>query len=382
MAENLTPQEGVNPEQATQVVVAPTASVDGKNPFVDYLEAPPQVNPTPDTSAEPTPVSQTTDYADVLKTKFGAESFDELEQKFQELQKSKESAPNLEFTNEESKQIFESLREGKEDEILNYLQEKKKLENLFTSEVDEKTAEELVKLNLSKRFPELTQSEIDRKFNKQFGAPKSPVQSEFETDEEFEVKMQEYQEQFNEWKADLIIEAKTLKPELEKYKKDLKLPEISKAQNVEQDNSQVDEFIANQRKAYLDALESNHKNFNGFNVSYKGEDAEIPVQYIVSDEEKVSLKASLESFDQEGFFASRWFSQDGKPNVTQTMEDIYLLQNKDKIFQKFANEVGAKVLAQYIQKTSNIQINQPQQTNPNVDGKTEQAKLAEFFFSQ
>ena len=284
----------------------------------------------------------------------GFESADEAKNGVTELRKLKEVAPeDKKFANESSKKFYEMAAEGKEDELLDFLAQKKKLEKLTSSEVTENTAAEMVKLSMQQKYKDLTADEIDYKFNKMFGVPKEPVQTISEDDDEFEVRKQEWQEKVNEAKKELIIEAKLSKPELERIKNELKLelPDINKGEKQLATTPTQEDLDREQklRTQYLESLEVANTTFNGFEVKYKNDAVEIPINFIPTEVEKKALKSELENFAVEDFILGRWFKEDGTPNATQLMEDVYLLRNKSSILQKVANETGTKVLDNYIQ---------------------------------
>jgi hypothetical protein len=77
------------------------------------------------------------------------------------------------------------------------------------------------------------------------------------------------------------------------------------------------------------------------------------------------------------YFNSRWFDDKGNPKVNQMMEDIFLMNNKEKVLQKFVNESATQRLVHKTKEASNIKINQsPQGTFNAQTAKSEFDKLA------
>ena len=56
------------------------------------------------------------------------------------------------------------------------------------------------------------------------------------------------------------------------------------------------------RSTYEKTLDSQFQSFNGFNVSVKDEDVEIPISFNVADEEKLAMKNDLTDFDSDSYF--------------------------------------------------------------------------------
>jgi hypothetical protein len=67
------------------------------------------------------------------------------------------------------------------------------------------------------------------------------------------------------------------------------------------------------------------------------------------------------------------------------MADKYLLENRDKIFSKIANEAASQRLLAHLKKSGNININQtatPQGARPDLNGiEAERQRMAEWAFS-
>lgn len=84
------------------------------------------------------------DANEYLKQKLGFEDWDSAASQIEELRKARESAGGLEFQNEESRRFYEYAKEQKEEELLSFLQEKRKVEKLVNAEIkDPNTAAEI-----------------------------------------------------------------------------------------------------------------------------------------------------------------------------------------------------------------------------------------------
>jgi len=360
-------------EQPPQVVTAET------QPEVQQQ----QVEVKPEANAKPEE-TQAPNFNEFVKQTFGFEDVESVKSvldEYKKLQETPKTENEIKFANEDSKKLFEYLKEGKQEEAISLLNEQKRVEKLLTSDVTADTAADIVKLAMQKKYPELTQDEVDFQFKKKFLIPKEPVQGEMELIEDFELRKQEWQELVNERTRELVIEAKLSKPEIEKYKTELALPDLPNAKPQEEKGQPNAEELQKVRQQYLDALKP-EAIFDGFNFNYESEDAKFDVSFGVSPEEKAQVKTQLENLDVDQFFASRWFDETGTPKVSQISADIYLLENRDKVLQKFVNDSASKALAQYIQKTSNIQVNAGQQKAQFQPSGNAQVDMANFFFTQ
>jgi hypothetical protein len=379
---------------------APITLAEGYNPFSD--ENVPQVQPAvevaPTATDEPNNEAQATQNTQVdepkeqqssqsfdpnqfLKERFGFESVEEAENQFKKLKEQ----PFFEFKDDVSKTLFDAIREGKADDVYQVLNQQKRLEKLITAELNTDLAIEIVKENLKQKHKELNDEEVDLLFYDKFYVPLKPEQGYDESDEDYASKVKSWEAQVDYTERKLMIEAKTTRPELEKLKGDIKLPDIYNEAGREAESQAEFEMMQQARSIYEKTLDSDFKSFNGFNVSVKDEDVEIPISFNVGDDEKLAIKSQLEDFDSDTYFESRWFDKDGKPNVQQIMADKYLLENREKIFSKIANEAASQRLLAHLKKSGNININQtatPQGAKPDLSGiEAERLRMAEWAFS-
>jgi len=299
----------------------------------------------------------------------------------------------LKFEDEQSKQIHELLRTGKKKEVLEFLATQEKLEALVSAEVNEDTAGEIIKLGLKLKHKDLTDKEIEYKYNKQYSLPKEPVKGELDDDDEFAEKHAEWKERVDAIKMDKIIEAKTMKPELQKANTELVLPEIQKenqGQKKEPTPKELEDFKKDQ-ETFLQSAQTIVSSFNGFNAQVKDKDVDYTVNYAPSQEEKTLVSGKLKEFTESGFdansiFVDRWLNEDGKTmNVSQMTEDlsrIFMGKNSD---QKLATDSANKRLEAYLKDKKQINVNETNQNGQfglEKDNTNETVKVQEFFWNQ
>jgi len=356
--EQTTQEQNFNPfggESWTETPVAPAtpivetpATPEAK---VETVAAPttPQVKAETDT--------EVLDPNEWLKREYNVDDPKVLKQQLEEYQKLKEKG-ELKFANEESEKLHRAIAAGNRKEVLAILDRQEKIESFVSAEVNKENAADIVKFAMQQKYKDLTPSEINYKFNKSFGVPPKPVQELNDTDDEYALKLEAWQNKVNEAEMELIIEAKSVKPEIEKFKNELVLPDIkpnvSDPQISQEDLAKLEE----NRNRFIQAVDSDFQKFNGFNVAYKDEEVEIPVSFSYDDVKKTSLRDEVKNFNVDDFLNGRWFNEkDGSPNVTQIMEDISLLRDKEAILQKVANEVGTKMKLHYMKIKSNVSVN-------------------------
>jgi hypothetical protein len=341
-------------------------------------------------TSQPQTEEEVLDSNEWLKREFSWESVDAAKQELEELRKLREAKQSgveeIEFENEESMNLFRLFKEGKQDEVYSYLETRRKLDNLVNAELNRDTASEIIKMNMQKSYPDLTRDEIEFKFNREFGIPAKPVQQDIETDDEYKDRLDVWQSQVKNIETELMIEAKLVKPDLQKYRNELVLPEIENSPNsyepTQEELEAQKKFVDYFKQSANSALSS----FDGFSVSVKDEEVDIPLSYAISQEEKGVVAQQLERFADSGFdanviLAERWLKADGDINTNQIVKDLALLLSEGKMSQKFVNEAASKRLAEHIRRTSNISVTSrtPQQTF-NPESKSDLDKQIEYIW--
>jgi hypothetical protein len=374
LAEGYNPFSDENaPQVQQQVEVAPTA------PNEPAQAAPP---PQEETKVEEQAVStQSFDSNQFVKERFGYDSVEQAEQEFKKLKEQ----PSFEFKDDVSKSLFDAIKEGKADDVYEILNQQKRLEKLTSSELTPDLAAEIVKTNIKNKYKDLSADDVELLFYDQHFVPLKPEQGYDESDEDYAGKVKTWQSQVDYAERKLMIEAKVIRPELEKLKSEIKLPDIYNEAGREAESQEEFEIMQQARSIYEKTLDSDFQSFSGFNVSVKDEDVEIPISFNVAEDERLAMKNDLTDFDSDSYFEGRWFTKDGKPNVQQIMADKYLLENREKIFSKIANEAASQRLLAHLKKNGNININQsptPQGAKPDLNGtEAERLRMAEWAFS-
>ena len=380
---------------------APIQLADGYNPFSDDAQPAQQIQPVevaPTNTEAQAPVetqvpveiqaetvsesavAPSFDPNQFVRERFGFESVEEAEEQLKRVKDFKE--PEFNFENDISKTLFDAIKEGKTDEVYDILNQQKRLEKLTTADVDANLAVDIIKTNLANKYKELNSDEIDLLFYEQYYTPQKPEQGYDESDEDYSQKLKAWQSQVDYAERKMIIDAKVYRTDLAKLKADIKLPDISREAEREAESQEEFEMQLAARSIYERTLDSQFQSFNGFNVSVKDGDVEIPISFNVGDDEKMAIKNDLSDFDSDSYFGDRWFNEDGTPKVNQIMADKYLLENREKIFSKFANEAAAQAVLAHIKKSGNININQPTpQGIPKPSADAERDRLAAWAFS-
>ncbi len=310
---------------------------------------------------------------EMLSTETGWKSWDEAKAAKAELEtlKTERDKNKITFADEKSEKYFNALKEGKEDEVYNYLAEKKRLERIEKMDVSKvEQAAEIIKTSLQYKYKDLTESEIDRMVTRKYPMPVKPVQTDLQDADEYAQVVKNWEAQVKEAEIDMIIDAKTMRPDLAQYKNNLALPDIPKKVPEEQKPSQESlDGLKAVRDKFLQNLESNYKNFEGFTTKVKDESVEFPVTFKVPDEDKLAIRNLMQDFNPDIYFQKRWVNKDGSVNINQMMSDLILLEKPDKVLQGTAGNAASQRLAQERKIKSNIKLDTTTQTKPVIEGE-------------
>jgi hypothetical protein len=325
------------------------------------------------------------DANEYLKQQLGFEDWDSAKSEIEKLR----TSPKLDFENETSRKFYEYAKEQKEDELFRFLDEKRKIDRLANAEIkDVNTAADIVKMSMYQKNKELDQSEIDFLFNEKFQKPVKPEQGFDEVDSEYETRVSAWESRINEIDKRLIIEAKLAKPDIERLRNDIVLPDLYPTQSEE-----VSPEVLEAQQRYMDnvysSITESINSFDGFSATVKDEGVDFNVAYVPSFEEKQIVESQLREFadnnlDANMIFAERWVNPDNSINVKQMTKDLFLLQNEGKITQKYINEAANKRLALHLKKQSNIDLsggNSGGTFNPS-NQQSEMDKLAAIMFAK
>ena len=219
LAEGYNPfgDEGVAPQAQPAVEVAPTAPSEPNVPQESAQAPQEEAKPQEQQSLS------TFDPNQFVKERFGYESVEEAEQEFKKL---KEKPADFEFKDNISKTLFDAIKEGNADDVYEVLNQQKKLERLTKGELDINLAGEIVKASIRSKNSDLTDDDVDLLYYDKFYVPQKPVQGFEESDEDFAAKTQQWEATADYVQRKLIIEAKLIRPELEKLKSEIRLPDI------------------------------------------------------------------------------------------------------------------------------------------------------------
>jgi len=271
----------------------------------------------------------------------------------------------FEWPNEVAKDIYDKLVSGNISELADMIYEQKVLSNLDTlSEAD------VLKLKMAYEYPDLTPQEIEEEFSSRFGID-DDVDTTMMTDEEIAAHNKRIDRQTKAISREMKKEVRDARGYLEGLKQDISFPDIlSQFQSTQsqlspddvlndyftQQEQEQSQAYAEARQAYVSSLDDGLKSFDGFSVNYKDEDVQFDGKYNLTPDEKVNLSSTLKEFDLEEFYGNRYFKE-GRYDSKQLAEDVYFLQNRDKVVNSLVTQAVSKAKSDLLKSMKNIDFN-------------------------
>lgn len=271
------------------------------------------------------------------------------------------SASTFEWPNEVSKDIYEKLINGNISELADMIYEQKVLSSL-----DDMSEYDVVKLKMAYEYPDLTPEEIEDEFNSKYSIEEDFDESMM-TDDEINSKKRQIEKQRKSLAREIKKDVREAKDYLSSMKQEISFPDIlSQVAAPQQYNTEevVSQYLANQeeeqskvysaaREEYLNSINDGLKSFDGFSVNYKDEDVSFDGKYSLTPEDKATLTNSLKDFDLDEFYGNRYY-KDGRYDAKQLAEDVYFLQNRDKIVNSMVTQAVSRAKLDILKSMKNI----------------------------
>jgi hypothetical protein len=230
--------------------------------------------------------------------------------------------------NEDAKKLFAAFQSGNEEEVFNYLSEKRK-DYSSMSDFD------VVKESLIRSNPTWTERDIAIEIKSKYGSLSGKKDlSSIDEDiypEEYQSAI-DYNELIDERETILARDAREARRTLDEQKKNIEFPKFTQ----EAENQPTDEEIAEANKQWEEMVASEVPKISNFKYKLNGED----VVYKITEEEKVNLTTTMKNFNASDYLSKRgWFDQEGKPNILKISEDVYKLENEGKMIGSVATQI-------------------------------------------
>lgn len=182
----------------------------------------------------------------------------------------REKVKEQDFVNEDSKKVYDYLKGGKEDDLYNFLNQKKQVEKLSKADLTDKSiAAELVKFGIQRENPNLTSDDVDFLFKQKYSIPKEPKEEDFAIDTDYEAALGTWKEQVQNIEKGMVIEAKMQQPKLAQLQQEIVLPDIRKEQQSNAPSQEDLAALQQMQQSFLQTVKTSVDGFKGFDVKCK-----------------------------------------------------------------------------------------------------------------
>jgi len=268
--------------------------------------------------------------------------------------------PELDFKNEVSKKVFDSIVSGNYAEVAPIIYEQTVLSNL-----DKLSDEEVLKLMIQYENPDMTDTDIQKEYNDRYSHEEEKKDTSFMTEDE----VAEYNKSVERAKKRALKEIKKDARDAVKYlsekKVDIELPNISeymksmapKSVDNSKEVEEYNKYIQSERAKYESSIDNGLEAVKPFEMDYKDDDVSFKVNFIPNKEDLTSMKDDLKKFTLEDFYGPRYYdAEKGEYKTSALAEDIYWLNNRDKIIKSIVSQAVSSAKANMLKNIKGVSI--------------------------
>lgn len=356
---NATPaQPTVVPQTASQ------AAVEEAKPDIP-------VQPAVDQPPVEIPTTPSFDVSSFLKENFGLDSLDAAKEEWGNLQKLKAEPPvvykEIEFPNETGKKLYQYIKEGKEQEVGEYIRGRQLLKD-----VESKSAEDQIKLYIQMKNPRFDRTDIEAEYNDLYTldeeniAPEKLARERKKLEQKREDDYQIARQYFQDYQSkielpDIKVPEPTVDPDYQEFR-----------QLVEKEQKDAELLQGIVAKATEKDLSYSYK----FNDEASG----LTIDSSYQPDATVIEKAKAAALDIFSFLNGNYRNADGSPRTHEWLAHLAIIQDLPKytatVIADAVNTERKRFLAQ--QKN----ITNPEQRNYNVPPQSDVDRLREQVFGK
>lgn len=307
------------------------------------------------------PVTQEINWESVLSEKTGGKykSWDEIVPKINQ-----DAPAPYSFANDESKRVADYISQGKIDDVYSVLHEQRRLADL-----DKMDDAQALKLALEYKNPNFTAEDIHEEVASRYQAekPDEPVEDDYLDEDAFKLAKKQYDKELGKYEKEqkrldrqLKLDAQAARETLASYKKDIILPEINPAAAATQDGPSEEDIAAikKMRQDYLDSLTKTSAEFKEIPFEVNDEGVTFKGSFQIEDSERAALAKDLAEKNVIDDILLPRYDKGGVYDTKQLMEDIYWLNNKEKIIKNYIRQAIAQTSLDQLKELKNIDLNQ------------------------
>ena len=254
----------------------------------------------------------------------------------------------LEFKDDKSKALYESLSSGNEEEAYKYLQEKYRDYNNM-ADVD------VIKMKLQRDNPDWNQKDLDAEVKFKYGKNleyKSLDDIDRDDEPEKYAAIEQYNDDVERKLNSIERDARDSRKFFNEQRQNIELPKI-KTNQVAETVQPTAEEIAAHNKDWEQRVELELPKLSDLSFNVDGED----VQYKATNEEKAELMAKMKNFSDVAYLTSRgWYDDKGQIDILKVAEDVRILDNIKKVISSVSHQSKISSKKEVISELKNVDL--------------------------
>jgi len=262
---------------------------------------------------------------------------------WEELTEALENQQLPKFENELSEQVYNMLLEGKTDELFEALGAK-----YFAEQVKEMSDEEVLKSYIKANNPDFDDDDVEAEYQDSYTI------DEYSFDES---KLKREQKKLSQRIKSDVTEAKEF---FDSLAQDIKLPELSKKQEVENTpkvDEQYEAEIQEMRSRFLSSLDGVENRLKSLSFQWKDDKANVAVngKFDIPAQELSQYREAAQSLEE--YQLGRYY-KDGQYLTDKMVRDLYVADNFDKILTSAISQAVNQTRLEMLKQSKNIQSEQ------------------------
>lgn len=294
--------------------------------------------------------------------------------------------PELDFKNDVSKKVFDSIVSGNYAEVAPIIYEQTVLSNL-----DKLSDEEVLKLMIQYENPDMSDADIQKEYTDRYSHEEEKKDTSFMTEDE----VSEYNKSIERAKKRALKEIKKDARDAVKFlsekKVDIELPNISdymksrapKAADNSKEIEEYNKYIQSERQKYESSIDTGVDTVKAFEMDYKDDDVSFKVNFTPNKDDLNSMKDDLKKFTLEDFYGPRYYDPEkGEYKTNVLAEDMYWLNNRDKIIKSIVSQAVSSAKANMLKNIKGVSIgDSPSSRSTSQSGKSDVDAWVEQLYS-
>jgi hypothetical protein len=248
------------------------------------------------------------------------------------------------------------------------------------SNLDKANDGDVLRIAMEYKHPNLSPEDISEEIGSRYKAekPDEPIEDDYIDDEAYKSEKKKYAKDYAKYEKEqkrldrqLKLDAAAAREQLAGYQKDIILPDINPAPATNQPDPAMQEAELagwkKMRQDYLDSLNKTSAEFKEISFEVNDEGVNFKGSYQIEDGERAALTKDLAEKNVIDDIILPRYDKGGVYDTRQLMEDLYFLNNKDKIIKAAVRQAIAQTDLENLKRLKNIDLNQQQRGVVNTE---------------